>query len=159
MPPSDQNIRAWIAGCGDRAKLASFADNADKQGRLDLRDEALKRIWTIEGLDYSDPLHRDFHEMLAAYEYFLQKKHGKKIRAAYTWRKLANKGVEKTLEDWAVSPKSTEGFTRLVEAGLARYTGECVVVRHADRFPAAVVVAAKKRLEVFGVQNGECLKK
>jgi len=150
---SDEKIREWISSCGDAKQLKVFAENAAIRGRLDLRNEALKRSWALEGLNHSDALHRDFYAMLNAYEHYLFEKHGRNLKAQYTRRALANKGVIGTLNDWALAPKPTEGFKRLVEANLAAFTGECVVVRHASRFSEPIVAAAKKRLAEFGVTN------
>jgi hypothetical protein len=151
MPTSDDQVRAWIAGCTDRKDLESFAANAESKGRADLRDEARKRAWRLAGLNYSDSLDRDFHAMLAAYEHFLHEQHGRGVKASRTRMKLKNRGVVGCLEDWALDTKPTTGFLRLIEAGLAEFTGECVVVRHAHRFTAEAVNAARKRLEQHGV--------
>jgi hypothetical protein len=153
MANSDEKILMWIASCSDPEKLKQFAKNAETGKRRDLRDVALRRAWGLAGLDFSDELHRDFHAMLAAYEHFLSEKHGRNLKASYTRRALANKGVEGTLQDWALAPKPTEGFKRLVDSNLAEFTGECVVVRHAGRFSDDVVAACKSRLEKFGVTN------
>src|SRR5216683_3770492 len=120
---SDEKIREWISSCGDAKQLKVFAENAAIRGRLDLRNEALKRSWAFEGLNHSDALHRDFYAMLNAYEHYLFEKHGRNLKAQYTRRALANKGVIGTLNDWALAPKPTEGFKRLVEANLAAFTG------------------------------------
>jgi len=153
MSDPDAKIREWISTCNDAKQFKNFAKNAETKGRPDLRDVAIKRSWTLEGLNYSDPLHRDFYAMLNAYEHFLFEKHGRNLKAQYTRRALANKGVIGTLNDWALSAKPTEGFKRLVEGNLAEFTGECVVVRHSQRFSESVVAAAKRRLEQFGVTD------
>jgi hypothetical protein len=153
MPTSEDQISEWLANCSERKALENFAVNAAKKGRNDLRDAALKRSWKLAGLNYSDELDKDFHAMLAAYEHFLFLKHGKNIRAQRTWQKLANKGVIGCLTDWALDKSPTEGFLRLVEGGLAEFTGECVILRHADRFDPSIIVAAKTRLEEHGVTN------
>lgn len=89
--------------------------------------------------------------MLAAYEHYLYEKHGKRVKANYTRRALGEKGVIATLEDWALNPIPTPGFKRLIEAGLAKFAGESVILRHAERFSPAIVQAAEKRLREFGV--------
>lgn len=155
MSGPDDKIHDWISSCSDAGQLKLFAGNAEKKGRFDLRDEALKRCWSLEGLNHSDPLHRDFYAMLNAYEHFLFLKHGRNLKAQYTRRALANKGVVGTLNDWALSPQPTEGFRRLVDGNLAEFTGECVIVRNAERFSEQIVAAAKNRLEQFGVTDCE----
>jgi hypothetical protein len=153
MLDADRKLLDWISTCGDAKQLKSFASNAETKGRIDLRDAALKRAWSLEGLNHSDPLHRDFYAMLNAYEHYLFEKHGRNLKAQYTRRALANKGVIGTLNDWALASKPTDGFKRLVEANLAEFTGECVIIRHAARFEETIVAAAKKRLEQFGVTS------
>jgi hypothetical protein len=153
MADPDEKLHAWISMCSDVKQLRICAENAESKGRLDLRDEALKRSWTLEGLNHSDPLHRDFYAMLNAYEHYLYEKHGKNLKAQYTRRALANKGVIGTLNDWALASKPTDGFKRLVAANLAEFTGECVIMRHAERFSESIVAAAKKRLGEFGISN------
>lgn len=153
MSDTKAKILQWIADCNDPKKLKDFAKNAEDRSENDLRDSALEKMWRLAGLNFSDPLDRDFHAMLAAYEHFLFEKHGRNLKAAYTRRALENKGVVGTLTDWAADKKPTEGFKRLVEANLAQFTGECVIIRHSNRFPPLVVDAARKRLADFGVTN------
>lgn len=66
---------------------------------------------------------------------------------SYTRRKIAEKGPIVTLSNKNVTPR----FEALIEAGMAEFTGEYVVIEHADRFEPHVVSAARKRLEDFGV--------
>ncbi len=155
MSDSESKARQWIADCEDRDKLSVFAKNAETKGQNDLRDAALQKLWKLAGLNFSDPLDRDFHAMLAAYEHFLFEKHGRNLKAAYTRRALSNKGVVGTLRDWAAGAKPTEGFKRLVDANLSYFTGECVIIRHAGRFPPETVEAAKQRLADFGIFSCE----
>lgn len=155
MSDSEARARQWIADCEDRQKLDAFAKNAEAKCQNELRDAALQKMWKLAGLNFSDPLDRDFHAMLAAYEHFLLEKHGRNLKAAYTRRALANKGVIGTLKDWAAAAKPTEGFKRLVDAKLSYFTGECVIVRHANRFPPETVESARQRLADFGVFDCE----
>lgn len=69
----------------------------------------------------------------------------------HTRRKIAEKGPIITLSDWALDKKVTPGFEALIEAGMAEFTGEYVVIEFASRFEPNVVAAAKKRLQEFGV--------
>jgi hypothetical protein len=105
-----------------------------------------------ENDDPDDPLVRDFYETLATYEQLLTEKNRRNTPASRTRQKLANKGVHLSLIEWTRGKIETNGFTLLVDAGLPEYTGEYLVARHADRFPADVVKLAQERLEMHGVQ-------
>jgi hypothetical protein len=117
-------------------------------------DAAFRRLCALVGTandDPSDPLVRDFYETLAAYEQLLSEKNGRNTSAARTRQKIANKGVHQSLIEWTRGKVETNGFKLLVEKGLPEYTGEYLVVRYADRFPADVVVLARSRLTEHGI--------
>jgi hypothetical protein len=101
--------------------------------------------------DPDDPLVRDFYETLAAYEQLLTEKNGRTQPAMRTRQKIANKGVHQSLIEWTKNKAETNGFKLLVEAGLPEFTGEYLVVRYADRFPAEVVALARERLELYDI--------
>lgn len=108
-----------------------------------------KRYCALVGSQYddpSDPLIRDFYETLAAYEQLLTEKNGFKTTASRTRQKIANKGVHRSLVEWARGKVETNGFNLLVEKGLPEYTGEYLVAKYADRFPDDVIELARKRL-------------
>lgn len=153
MSSDDEKLVSWISSCEDIKKLQSFAANVEAKGRIDLRDLALSRSWRLAGAIETSELARDFFAMLAAYEHYLFQKHGKRVQAAYIRRALKEKGIKATLEDWALNPKETPGFLSLLQAKLPEFTGECVVIRHAEAFPEHVVAAAKARLDKFGVTD------
>jgi hypothetical protein len=101
--------------------------------------------------DPNDPLIKDFYETLAAYEQLLTEKNRRVTPAARTRQKIANKGVYQSLVEWTRGKIETNGFKLLVEAHLPEYTGEYLVVRYADRFPADVAALAKERLTSHGI--------
>jgi hypothetical protein len=144
-------LRKPISAYTNAKELRNFMANAKRLGRDDLWREAFKRLCGLEGLNYDDQLDRDFYEMLAAYEELLAAKHGKRIGANRTRRKLKNKGVVQCLEDWATSTQFTQGFDMLVENGLPELTGEALVLKHSSRFSEKAVAAARKRLAALGV--------
>ena len=118
----------------DITALRNLMVNAKRLGRDDVWWEAFRQICVLEGMDQTDPLHRDFYETLAAYEELLTEKNGKKTLASRTRQKLKNKGVIQCLEDWAVSLTPTEGFELLIQKGLAELTGEYLVLKYPDHF-------------------------
>ena len=135
----------------DADQARNLMANARRLGRLDVEQDAFRRLCQIEGGADDDPVVVQFRQALSAVEEVLRQKHGKKVRAAYTRRKLAAVGEIACLTDWALKKDETEGFKMLVEAGLGDQTGEYVVVRNADRFPPEAVNAARKRLADYGV--------
>ncbi len=134
-----------IAQLADRGALRNLMDNAKRLEREDVYWLAFKRLCSLEGMVYDDPLERDFYDVLNAYEELLTEKHGRTTKASRTRQKLKNKGVEQCLIDWALGD-STDGFRLLVEKGLPELTAEYLVVKHATRFPEAAVTAARERL-------------
>lgn len=129
----------------DKNALRNLMENAKRLERDDVYWLAFKRLCSLEGMIYDDPLERHFCDILNAYEELLTQKNGRTTKATRTRQKLANKGVEKCLVDWALG-EPTDGFRLLVEKGLPELTAEFLVVKYATRFPEAAVDAARKRL-------------
>jgi hypothetical protein len=126
-------------------------DNAKRAGDNEIWRRAFRRICTLEGLNQDDPLHRDFHETLAAYEQLLTDKNGRTTKASRTRQKLKNKGVIQCLEDWATSPAPTDGFELLITKGFHELTGEFLVLKYPSRFSSKAAETARSRLERAGV--------
>jgi hypothetical protein len=144
-------MRKPIEDYTDPGSLRTIMANAKRLGQDEIWRRAFRRLCALDGLDQTDPLHRDFYETLAAYEQLLTEKNGRTTKASYTRRKLKNKGVMQCLEDWAISTAPTEGFGLLIENGLVELTGEYLVLRYPDRFSRQAVEAARARLSGFGV--------
>lgn len=100
----------------------------------------------------TNPLTRDFYNVLNAYEELLTEKHGRTTKAARTRQKLARVGVEQCLIDWALGAQ-TEGFKLLIEKELPELTAEYLVVKYGKRFPDEAVKAARDRLVEHGVTS------
>jgi hypothetical protein len=135
-----------ISSYTDPKHLATVMKNAMRQGRDDVYYEALRRRCELIGLNYNDPLERDFHAMLTAYEELLTEKNQRRTAASRTRQKLKNKGVVECLEDWARGHSETVGFKSLIDAGLIELTGEYLVTKYPERFTAEAVRRAKERL-------------
>jgi len=140
----------------DVSKLATSGDcrtvmaRAKQRGLRDVYAAVFKRYCELVGNandDPSDPLVRDFYETLAAYEQLLTEKNGSTTVASRTRQKIANKGVHQSLIEWTRGKTETNGFALLVAAGLPEFTGEYLVTKYADRFPADVVALAHNRLQ------------
>jgi hypothetical protein len=139
----------------DARKLKTVAecrivlDRARAQKRDDFYAAVFRRMCQLVGSendDPDDPLVRDFHETLAAYEQLLTEKNGRNTIATRTRQKLANKGVHLSLIVWTRGKIETNGFTLLIEVGMPEYTGEYLVTRYADRFPPDIVQLVRERL-------------
>lgn len=130
-------------------------DRARARGAGDWEALALRRFAEIAALEANgsaeDPMERELWVAVALYEEGLRRKHGRRQRASRTVRKIMNKGAHQTLVDWATHPSSTEGYDFLIASDLAEWTGEAIVLRHADRFPGPVVESARERLVSAGV--------
>jgi len=133
----------------DVAKIRSFMANAERLGEADLVLKFKQRIFELAGGDGNSEIEKRLFQALAAYEKILLEKHGKAVKATYTKRKIKDKGVIKTLSDWALDTKVTPGFEALVSQGLEDFTGEKIVIDFADEFPAEVVEAAKRKFELL----------
>ncbi len=132
------------------AECRTVMKRAKEQGKDDVYAAVFRRQCALVGHendDPTDPLIRDFHETLAAYEQLLSEKNGRNQPAGRTRQKIANKGVHQSLIEWTRGKIETNGFKLLVEAGLPEFTGEYLVVRYANRFPEDVVALARERLQ------------
>lgn len=134
-----------IKQINDKQQLLNLISNAQRLGREDIKNIALKRLCELESIDMSDPLERDFFQVLAAYEYMLTEKNGRTTKATRVRQKLKNKGLKQCLIDWALGPK-TQGFEQLIEQGLGELTAEHLVVKYSYEFSKEVVVAAEQKL-------------
>jgi len=108
----------------DVPKIRSLMANAERLGELELFTKCKRRIFELAGEDGHSEIEKRLFQVLAAYEEILLEKHGKAYKANYTKRKIREKGVIKTLTDWALDPKLTPGFEALVSQGLEDFTGE-----------------------------------
>src|SRR5262249_330941 len=108
----------------DADQIRNLMTNARRLGREDVYWKAFGRLCALEGIDENDPLHRECFQTLAAYEELLTQKNGRTTKASRTRKKISKKGIEQTLEDWAVAPQPTEGFSLLIKNGLQELTGE-----------------------------------
>jgi hypothetical protein len=129
--------------------LRQLMVNARRLGRNDVYWKAFGRLCTLQGMSESDPLYRDFAQTLAAYEELLTDKNGRTTRASRTRQKLARKGVEQSLEDWAMAVQPTEGFALLMDNDLKHLTGEHLVIKYSDRFSPEAVKRARERIESY----------
>jgi hypothetical protein len=141
-----------IARMTDAQGLRNLMDNASRLGRDDVHRLAFRRLCSLEGANFDDPLERDFYDVLNAYEELLTEKNGRTTKASRTRQKLKNKGVRQCLIDWALG-QPTDGFELLVQKGMPELTAEFLVVKYASDFPHDIVTAAQRRLCDHGVMS------
>ena len=127
--------------------LRTLMANAKRLGRDDVWREAFRRFCALEAADQTDPLHRGFFEMLAAYEHLLAERNARATRASPIRLRARNKGVVQCLEECTTGKTPTEGYELLTEKGFPEFTGEHLVLKYADRFSPAAVAAARARIE------------
>lgn len=149
--PDHAKILSLIAANDDVEKLRTWIANAQKGKEKDIEEAAFRRLIEILPKEAPGTVEHDFWRTIHAFEHILSEERRKTTRLARTRQKVARVGEIETLRDWALGTKSTDGFTMLIERNMPELTGEAIVLRHADRFDAAVVSAATKRLEDAGV--------
>lgn len=130
----------------DLDKVRRLMASAERLNVQDLVIACIRRISELEGRRFADPVERRFWEIISVFEELLTKANGRTSRAARTREKVKRVGVVRTLDDLAASSKPSEGFRRLVDAGLSDYLFEYLVLEHADRFTPKAVEAAGNRL-------------
>ncbi|MGX5825998.1 hypothetical protein [Mesorhizobium sp. 43Arga] len=140
-----------IENCDDPDGLRSWIRNAREKGEPRVADAAFRRLVSVLPKEKPGTVEHDFWQTIHAFEHVLSEERGKTTRLARTRQKVARVGEVQTLQDWAMSAKSTDGFTMLLERNMPELTGEAIVLRHARRFGAEVVAAARQRLEIAGV--------
>ena len=129
----------------DIPRIRSLMANAERLGEAELVLKCKQRIFELAGGDGNSEIENRLFQALAAYEEILLEKHGTTVKANYTKRKIRDKGVIKTLTDWALDTKVTPGFEALVSQGLEDFTGEKIVIDFANEFPNEVVEAARAK--------------
>jgi hypothetical protein len=144
----------YASGCNDPDKLKAIIKNARKFGAKPLAEVAFRRLISILPAEKPGTVEHDFWRTVHAFEHILTEERGKTTRLARTRQKAARVGVRQTLCDWALDDKATDGFSMLLERHMPELTGEAIVLRHSRHFDAAVMAAARKRLEKAGIDIG-----
>lgn len=150
MTPAARML-ALIVDCEDPEKLQGWIDNARKHGNKAIEVAAFRRRIEILPKEKPGTVQHDLWRTIHAFEHVLSEERGRTTRLGRTRQKVARVGEIETLRDWAIGAKSTAGFDMLIERGMPELTGEAIVLRHAQQFDDEVVEAARKRLEVAGI--------
>jgi hypothetical protein len=144
-------ILSLIAACDEPEKLRTWMKNARDKNEPAIAEAAFRRLIAILPKEQPGTVQYDFWQTIYAFEQVLSDEREKTTRLARTRQKVARVGEIQTLKDWALSEKSTDGFTMLLERKMPELTGEAIVLRHPQHFEPEVVAAARDRLEKAGV--------
>ncbi|MBN9362311.1 MULTISPECIES: hypothetical protein [unclassified Devosia] len=134
-------------------KLRKLLFNARRLGHHDYAFEIHMRIAELAGLPFEDALEREFWTAVSYAEEVKTEENGRTTRLLRTRQKHKRAGAIQCLVDWAVDPATTDGFAVLVEHGRPDLTGEAIVIRHADKFPADAVAKAAAKLAAHGISR------
>ena len=145
-PPDHSKIMAFIATCEDGAKLRQLIKNARAQKNAMVEGAAFRRLIALVPSAAPGSVEHDFWQTIHAFEEALTEERGRTTRLARTRQKVQRVGVVRTLMDWALSVKETEGFAMLLERKMPELTGEAIVLRHPAHFDDDVRAAARARL-------------
>jgi hypothetical protein len=88
-------------------------------------------------------------EAIYAYERTLFKKHGRNVKASYTWRKVNKDGVLAAVQDIVLKDAETSGFRALADEGMLDKSFEEVVLRHPKAFAPEAVRKSSARLRAW----------
>lgn len=130
----------------DPKLVRNLMKNAEVAGRSDLVLRCQVRLAQLAGRAYDDELEREFWTAVAVAEELATQRNRRTTRLSRTRQKEKRVGVVQCLVDWALDPDITQGFSILVQGGHPELTGEAIVLRHADRFPAEAVRSARDKL-------------
>ncbi|MDF2983432.1 MAG: hypothetical protein K0Q69_3204 [Devosia sp.] len=134
-------------------KLRKLLFNARRLGHHDYAFQIQMRIAELAGLPFSDALEREFWTAVSYVEEVKTEATGKTTRLSGTRTKHKKYGTIRCLGDWAMDPNPSEGLGSLVEHKRAELSGEAIVLRHADKFPAEAVASAAAKLAALGVSR------
>ncbi len=140
----NKQIIELISKCEEPDKLRVWIKNAQTKGAKDVADAAFRQLIAVMPSEKSGTVEFDFWRTIHAFEHTLSEERGRTTRLSRTRQKVTRVGEVKTLKDWALSNKQTDGFDMLLERGMPELTGEAIVLRHPDKFDSDVIDAAEK---------------
>jgi hypothetical protein len=159
MTIANARILEAIAACADPDKLRTYLKNSRDRNEPTVADAAFRKLISILPSAKPGTIEHDLWQTIHAFEQVLSEERGRTTRLSRTHQKVAHVGERKTLEDWALSDKRTEGFEMLLERKMPELTGEAIVLRHASSFGNDVVKAASEKLIGAGIDPGTLRKR
>ncbi|MCE6958780.1 hypothetical protein LAZ40_06925 [Cereibacter sphaeroides] len=155
--PDVTKVLAIIRRSDNPDQLRRIMTNARREGNRQVLDAAFARL--VEVLPAAAPgtLEHEFWITIHAFEELLREERGKTVLLGRTRQKLQRDGVMKTLIDFSTRGTPTQGFRDLIERDLPKLTAEYLVLKHAEKFEAWVLDAARRRLSEAGIDVAELL--
>lgn len=142
----EQRALSFISTCTDPQKLKQLAANARSRGSGEVEIAALRQLYSVMPSSEPGTLEHDVWQSVYALEGALSTERGKTTLLSRTRQKLARDGELKTVSD-LVTGKPSEGFEMLLVRGMTELSFEAVALRHASRFDAVALEAARERLK------------
>lgn len=142
-------IEEKIANLPNVESCEKFAKNAEEHGRSDLAQAAHRRAVELGASSHEakTDAEKECLQAVYAYERTLKAKHGKAVRASYTWRMINRVGIIPAVERAVNKQHDAAGYSALAEMGLENVSFEAVVIRHPELFSPEAVQRSKERLE------------
>ncbi len=140
-----------VASLDDPARLRRMMRNATDMGVDEVRVAAFRRLMDIQTDGEEGPFAQDAWKSIHALEEIRTQERGRTVRLSRTRQKIGRDGIRTTLEHLAGADTGTDGFRMLIDRGLPELTFEAIVLKHPQEFDAAVLSAARRRLEAEGV--------
>jgi len=143
-----------IASCSDPAKLEQMIVNARRQGDDVVEEASRRRLYAVKPAAEPGTLEHDVWQSIYALEDTLKSERDRTTLLSRTRQSIARKGEADTVAGLVMKRIASDGFHMLLERKMPELTFEAVALRHPDRFDAAVLEAARARLEGAGTEQG-----
>jgi hypothetical protein len=101
----------------------------------------------------SSQVERECLEAMAAYEWTLFKKHGRRLKASYLRRAIKKVGIITAVDNAVSKDAETVGYQALVAEGMQEMLFEVVVLKHQTLFSPDAVTKSKKRMAAWQAQD------
>jgi hypothetical protein len=132
----------------DCDKFALAIDEDQPKLAQQARQRALDLCTAVESKKYgaATDVEREIIKAICAYERVLFKKHGKGVRASYTWRSVKNNGIKGAAEKAVNRNDTLYGYQALAEIGMQNITFEAIVIKYPAEFTADALRHSEDRL-------------
>jgi hypothetical protein len=156
-----EKIHNLINSLINEKQCESLIRNAKKLNRPDIVNAVIRKSIELYLKNY--PCYLELSEVeveclkaVYFYEKILQIKHGKKIKATYTWRAINNNGIIAAVNRIVSKESEPIGFTHLIEMGVLDLSFEAIVLKYPGSFTYNAVKKSQERM--FSYLNNEVVK-
>lgn len=143
----------YIARSTNPDELQQIASNARHRGETAVAHAADLRRYALLPSQQPGTFEYDVWHSIHALEGTLSIERRRTTRLGRTRQKIARVGERDTVEALILSKTASDGFTMLIQRGMADLTFEWLALIHPDRFDASTVEAAAARLADAGIQR------